>query len=188
MASLGTRAGKAVEIIPFIPFLLGGMGDNGNGGMIQDLLDLDAWIMALGLGPGVRLEGARRAFWEVVRERGSDVSTCLGDRTLFIPTSCRNPRKRAFRSPDTEPPLPTGVRPMGTEEERTIVTALISDLNEFYGVGLDPFPLLERGVSTQVTAITKGRIVLVGASHMVRLAKCLGQGVITLAYPGFNIT
>jgi hypothetical protein len=75
---------------------------------------------------------------------------------------------------------------MGTEEERKIVTALISDLNEFYGVGLNPSPLLERGVPTQVTTITKGRIVLVGASHMVRLAKIFGQGVITLAYPGFR--
>jgi hypothetical protein len=75
---------------------------------------------------------------------------------------------------------------MGAEEERTIVTALISDLNEFYGVGLNPSPLLERGVPTQVTSITKGRIVLVGASHMVRRAKSLGQGVITLAYPGFR--
>jgi hypothetical protein len=75
---------------------------------------------------------------------------------------------------------------MGTEAERKIVSALISDLNEFYGVGLDPTPLLERGVSTQETSITKGRIVLVGASHMVRLAKNIGQGVITLAYPGFK--
>jgi hypothetical protein len=75
---------------------------------------------------------------------------------------------------------------MGTEEEKIIVTALISDLNEFYGVGLDPSPKLERGVSTQVTPITKGRLILVGASHMVRLAKSLGPGVITLAYPGFK--
>jgi hypothetical protein len=42
--------------------------------------------------------------------------------------------------------------------ERTIVSALISDLNEFYGVGIDPFPLLERGVTTQGTSITNGRI------------------------------
>jgi hypothetical protein len=76
---------------------------------------------------------------------------------------------------------------MGTKEERTIVTALISDLNEFYGVGLNPSPLLERRVPTQATTITKGRIVLVGASHMVRLPKILGQGVITLAYPGFRL-
>ncbi len=41
-------------------------------------------------------------------------------------------------------------------------------------------------MSTQVTSITKGRIVLVGASHMVRLAKNIGPGVITLAYPGFK--
>jgi hypothetical protein len=69
ISSLGARAGKAVEIIPFVLVPLGGTGGKGNGG-IWDLLDLDAWIMASGLGPGVRLEGARWAFWEVVRGWG----------------------------------------------------------------------------------------------------------------------
>ncbi len=66
MASLGSRVGKTVEIVPFVPVLLGGVGD-GNGALMRDLLDLNAWIMASGLGPGVRLEGARRALWEVIR-------------------------------------------------------------------------------------------------------------------------
>jgi hypothetical protein len=58
------------------------VGD-GNGALMRDLLDLDAWIMASGLGPGVRLEGARRAFWEVIRGGGA-MPAQSGDRTLFV--------------------------------------------------------------------------------------------------------
>ncbi len=70
MASLGGRVGTSGEIVPFVPVLLGGVGGKGIGALMRDLLDLDAWIMSSGLGPGVRLEGARRAFWEVIRGGG----------------------------------------------------------------------------------------------------------------------
>ncbi len=68
----------------------------------------------------------------------------------------------------------------------TSYLALIADLNGFYGINLDPNPSLERGVSTQGSDTAHDRTILVGASHMVRLAAELGQETISLAFPGFR--
>jgi hypothetical protein len=56
----------------------------------------------------------------------------------------------------------------------------------FFGVGVDPTPSLERGVVTQATDNEKARVVLVGASHMVRLAEQLDTNTISLAFQGFR--
>jgi hypothetical protein len=108
MASLGARVGKAVEIVPFVPVLLGGMEGNVKGGIIRDLLDLDAWIMSSGLGLGVRLEGARRAFWEVIRGGGGLCPPTPGTgRFLYQPT-VGIPESAPFCRRIWKPPLPPG--------------------------------------------------------------------------------
>ncbi len=183
LTSLVNKTGNGVEVIPFVPVPVCGLG---GGGLVRDLLDLDAWILGSGLGPGVLLEGSRRAFWEVMGSAGTGASDDNGVRTIFVPTDCRNPRKRVFRSQPPSPALPASLPPIGPLDEKKIVLALISDLNGFYGINLDPNPSLERGVSTQGTDTAQGRTILVGASHMVRLADKLGQETISLALPGFK--
>ncbi len=142
--------------------------------------------MGSGLGPGVLLESARRVFWEVVRASGEGPTSSFGEQPLFIPTSCRNPRRRAFRSPTPTPALPGSLRPLGSADEKKIVTPLIADLNNLYGFGLDPSPSMELGETTQGTDSALGRSVLVGTSHMLRLADELGLDTISLSFPGFR--
>ncbi len=183
IASLGNKTGSGVEVIPFVPVPVCGLG---GGGLIRDLFDLDAWILGSALGPGIRLEGTRRAFWEVMGSVGDGINDDKGVRTFFIPADCRNPRKRVFRSQPPVPALPASLPPLSSLEEKKIVCALISDLNGFYGINLDPSPSLERGVSTQGSGTAQGRTILVGASHMVRLGEKLGHDTISLAIPGFR--
>jgi hypothetical protein len=82
--------------------------------------------------------------------------------------------------------LPASLPPIRPLDEEKIVFALIADLNGFYGINLDPNPSLERGVTTQGIDTAQGRTILVGASHMVRLADKLDQEAICLAFPGFK--
>jgi hypothetical protein len=156
------------------------------GGRIREILDLDSWIAGSGLGPGVLLDGARRAFWEVALEAGEGPALPNGDRSLFIPATCRNPRRRTFLSPGPASPLPSSVRPITQKEEETIVYALLDDINKLFGLGIDPKPSLERGCVTQGTYTEKKRTVLVGASHMKRLSEQMGPDTVTLAFSGFR--
>jgi hypothetical protein len=141
MASLGSKTGSGVEVIPFVPVPVCGLG---GGGLVRDLLDLDAWILGSGLGPGIQLEGTRWAFWDVMGSAGIGINDDKGVWTFFVPTDCRNPRKRVFCSQPPSPALPASLPPLSSLEEKKIVYALISDINGFYGINLDPNPSLER--------------------------------------------
>ncbi len=61
IGSLGAKVGVGVEIIPMVFVPLGGIGDPG---WIRDAYDLDAWILASGLGPGSMLGNTRSHLWE----------------------------------------------------------------------------------------------------------------------------
>jgi hypothetical protein len=154
--------------------------------VIRDILDYDAWLQGSALGPGIWLEGVRSAFWEVVHATGERPFSMQCERTLFIPTSCRNPRRLGFDSTAITNPLPSSVPPLSPENEKKIICALMKDLNMFFGVGVDPSPSLERGVVTQETDNENTRVVLIGASHMIRLAENMGPETVSLAFHGFR--
>ncbi len=154
--------------------------------MIRDILDFDAWLHGSAVGPGVRLDNARGAFWEVVRETGQGKQSVQGERTLYIPASCRNPRKISFVSPAMAEPLPSRIPPLSEVNEKRIVNALMEELNLHFGVGVDPAPSLQRGVATQETDSDDARVVVAGASHMIRLAETMGPETVSLAYQGFR--
>ncbi len=57
-----------------------------------------------------------------------------------------------------------------------------------FGVSVNTNPILERGSATPVKIHMQGRLIIVGASHMMILAKHLPNTTINLAYPGFKAT
>jgi hypothetical protein len=111
----------------------------------------------------------------------------MGDeRNIYLPCSTKNPRKRNFFSPGTARPLPGGFAPLGSESESRIVFALIKELNKNFWLQLDPFPSLERGIVTQVEKTTDNRYIVVGGSHMNKMAAFMPENTINLAEPGFR--
>jgi hypothetical protein len=82
--------------------------------------------------------------------------------------------------------MPSKILQLSPDNEKKIIVALMKDLNMFFGVGVDPSPSLECGVVTQATDNEKARVVLVGASHMVRLADRMGPETVSLAFQGFR--
>jgi hypothetical protein len=181
---LGAVVGAGTEIVPAVPVPISGLGGSG---LVRDILDFDAWLQGSAVGLGVRLENARGAFWEVVRETGEGKASVHGERTLYIPASCRNPRRLGFVSPALADPLPSRIPPLSEVNEKRIIYALMEDLNLFFGVGVDPAPSIERGAATQETDNENARVVLVGASHMIRLAETMGPETVSLAYQGFRL-
>jgi hypothetical protein len=183
ISSLVAMVGTGTEVVPAVPVPISGLGGSG---LIRDILDFDAWLHGSAVGPGARLDSARGAFWEVVRETGQGKKSIHGERTLYIPASCRNPRKISFVSPAMAEPLPSRIPPLSEAHGKRIVTALMEDLNIHFGVGVDPAPSLEREVVIQETDSDNARVVVAGASHMIRLAETMGPETVSLAYQGFR--
>ncbi len=120
ISSLVAMVGAGTEVVPAVPVPISGLGGSG---LIRDILDFDAWLHGSAVGPGVRLDNARGAFWEVVRETEQGKKSVHGERTLYIPASCRNPRKISFVSPAMAEPLPSRIPPLSEAHEKRIVTA-----------------------------------------------------------------
>ncbi len=78
--------------------------------------------------------------------------------------------------------------PVLVRAESRIISVLLSELVQKFGVSVNTNPILERGGVTPVQTHMPGRLIIVGASHMVRLAKHLPNTTINLAYPGFKAT
>jgi hypothetical protein len=184
--SLGSKVGVGVEIIPMVFVPLGGISDPG---WVRDAYDLDTWILASGLGPGAMLGETRSQLWKGLRERADgDAGGGHLPRSLYLPASFRNPRKKVFVSGDTDPPLPHKIRPLSENVETTIIKAMLSEINMSFGFDLNETPVMERGAVTPEKTSLPGRLIIVGASHMARMASYLPQETIVLATPGFKAT
>jgi hypothetical protein len=55
-------------------------------------------------------------------------------RSLYLPASFRNPRKKVFVSTDTDPPLPHLIPPMSEEVDKKIIQTIITEINTLFGL------------------------------------------------------
>ncbi len=107
-------------------------------------------------------------------------------RSYHLPSGVRNPRRRPFRSGVIHPPLPVGIPPITEKLEREIVTAILTDLCNSYGVKVNMTPNLECGMATPARDDVDGRIVVIGASHLYRTVEYLLPTTVSVATPGFR--
>jgi len=55
--------GQGVNVMPFLPILLGGVGRED---VLRSMQDLDAWIASLSQGQSYALGGTRQLFWQTL--------------------------------------------------------------------------------------------------------------------------
>jgi hypothetical protein len=146
IGSLSAKVGVGVEVVPMVFVPLGGISDPG---WIRDAYDLDAWILASGLGPGSMLGDSRNHLWKGLRELADgDGGGGHMPRSLYLPASFRNPRKKVFVSNDTDPPLPHRICPLSESVEKRIVEKMLSEINMRFGFDLNEMLVMERGAVT----------------------------------------
>ena len=105
----------------------------------------------------------------------------------MLPVGLKNNRKTCFALDPPEARLPPALPPFSTEQETIVVKSLISEINGTFGLGLDGEVSLSRDTDP-VLATGTGRLILVGASHVKRIAKELintGSQVVDLSVPGW---
>ena len=161
---IGSEVGPGITVIPYVPIPLGGiMSDE----LVRDMLDFDCWLLGSGLGELQTLPSTRELFWETV---GGNTDTVVdtGSRTLFLPTSIRNPRKHRFMSGGVCPPAI--IEPIGQVDESNIVTCLIGEVSGMLGLKLDASPDFARGGVSPICEHATGRVAFLGASHVQRMS------------------
>jgi hypothetical protein len=135
---------------------------------------------------GATLQNSRTVFWDICGRNGRGESAVKGESSiLFLPCSLRNPRKRSFDSPPVVGGLPELVAPLTEKDEGELVYSLLKDINDNFGLNLDPYPTLERGAVTLDEGDRKKRIIIIGGSHMCRTISNMPKETVSLATPGF---
>ncbi len=67
MTRLAGKVGPGVNVIPFVPVPIGGIGSET---LARDMMDLDSWIVCTGAGQATGLPDSRDTLWRVVLANG----------------------------------------------------------------------------------------------------------------------
>ncbi len=118
--------GNTVEVLPFVPILLGGISSTGR---VKDAFYLDSWILGSGHGPGILLRESRATFWDLCGRRvGLGALPMMMGACSSSRYSMSNPRKRVFRLFRLCPQRPEVVPPLDDGQERPLVLTPVSGL------------------------------------------------------------
>jgi hypothetical protein len=74
MTRMAGKVGPGVNVIPFVPILIGGTGSET---LARDMMDLDSWIEPTGAGQATGLPDTRNAFWRVILANGWGGGECI---------------------------------------------------------------------------------------------------------------
>jgi hypothetical protein len=92
---------------------------------------------------------------------------------ISLPAGTRNPRIRNFVSGAFDRPILAAIPPFTEHEEKTVICAVFTELNDKFCVGLDNSPSFSRSISAPSTVHSNGRMVFVGGSNLRKLQKPL---------------
>jgi hypothetical protein len=108
--------------------------------------------------------------------------------TVMMPIGINNPRKRPMVSEPFDRPIPSFLPPLSQEKEAIIVKTMFTEINTVFGLALDTMPDLNRDTDPSPSP-GSNKTILVGASHMTRIAKILSEDqdeVMSLCTPGWT--
>jgi hypothetical protein len=177
---IANTMGQNIEVVPLVAIPLHGSSSPS----LVSLFDFDGWLQAVKLPGSCILKKTRKVFWGVI---GEGVEKDCSVQNFMLPVNLKNNRKRPFVSKPPGPVLPKTVPPFSENMEKLVVEAILTEINELFGLGLDTSPNLDRNADPGASPDT-GRTVIVGASHMRRVAREMrdaGSEVIDLSVPGW---
>ena len=140
--SLIAACGNGVTVCPLVMVPLSGVK---NTRVVEQLADLDSWIMSANLPRNVGLHDSRNLLWEVLCTSASDYLERGPTSTVhYLPLSLTNPRKCRFSAGPLMGNFPVEILPLDRDAEAAIVGGLIRELNDCYCLSLPPTPALCR--------------------------------------------
>jgi len=185
--SMSAKVGAGVEVVPLVFVPMHGLE---SGSLIRNLMDLDAWLMSVHGGGRTVLPKSRETFWVTVTDGARSVLAPTESYTMMMPSGFRNHRKHPVVSDPYDGQIPTFIPPVSEETEKKIVTAILTELNDVYGLNLDVNPDVTRTPGPN-TENGNGKTIFIGASHMARLseaAQAAGADCRFVGAPGWVAT
>jgi len=114
MLTLKNMVGKGVNVMPFVPIPLGGVGREY---VVRSMMDLKAWITSSSKGQSYALVGTRVLFWRTVVEvTGEDRWVHSAPFTYVLPMGLYNTRDRSTNSPAFAHPIPARIPPFTQQQ------------------------------------------------------------------------
>ncbi len=96
MTRMAGKVGPGVNVIPFVPVPVGGIGSET---LARDMIDLDSWIVSTGAGQATGLPDTRDAFWRIILANGGGGRRVYtSSAPLFLQAGIKNSRIRPFMS------------------------------------------------------------------------------------------
>jgi len=183
IVSISNKTGGGVDVLPLVGVPMHGLE---SASLIRNLMDLDAWLLAVQGGGRTALPKSRETFWGVLTEGVGGTKVQTDSYTFMMPIGIRNHRKHPVVSDPYDGLLPTSIPPASSAIEQRIITALFTELNDVYGLALDVNPDISRE-PIPIAGNGQTRLICVGASHMARLsgaAAAIGVDSIWVGLPG----
>ncbi len=87
----------------------------------------------------------------------------------------RNPRIRNFVSGAFDRPIPAAITPFTELEEKTIICAVFTELNDKFCVEIDNPPSFSGSIAAPPTMHSNGRTVFIGGSNLGKIAKATAE-------------
>ena len=130
---------RVIDVIPLVGVLMHGLE---SGSLIRSLKDLDAWLLTVQGGGRTVLPRTREAFWTAITGGVHTPAAAMDSQTLMMPVGFRNHRKHPVVLDPYNGHIPTSIPPVSEAAEKRIVGALLSELNDVYGLKLDTSPII----------------------------------------------
>jgi hypothetical protein len=183
MGVLVGKVGPGIEVAPLVNIP---MHHVDSPSLVRAMMDLDGWILEDSSGSA--LPKTRKKFWDVVTRGCTRINLQQDSFTVMMPVGLRNHRKRPLTSDPFSTPIPATIPPFDEGDEGEVIQCMIHEINELHGLKLDTEPNFSRGTEPIATN-GKNRTVILGASHMHRVATVLaaeaGGQVTDLTSPGW---
>jgi hypothetical protein len=167
------------------PFLIGGTN---NSAAIRALAEIEHWVSTASVDTD-EISATRKLFVDSLR-----TTNCIPDvqQIIRLPVSLTSQEKISMITTGFNN-LKSAVEPISEEEEKTLLTLLLDELNDLFPVNLCTDVICDRFTEEDVFEdSTKDRtdLVLIGASHLARTARCLNPetwNIHDLTQPGLRI-
>ena len=176
--NLISACGNGVTVCPLVLVPLSGVK---NTRAVEQLADLDSWIMSTNLPRNIGLSDSRNLLWETLCSSASDYlekgPTCA---VHYLPLSLTNPRKRRFSAGPLVGNFPVEILPLDCDAESAIVGGLIRELNDCYCLSLPATPALCRGDGSSLDEPEFKKLVMVGGSHTSRMSALVSASIETV--------
>ncbi len=185
--SFRNKFGNVIQVIPFVPLFMGGI-DCAFG--IRSVAELAAWLGGLG---DYSLPNFTKQVWDFLARGGIGECQPAYESRHSVPIDLAGSGKKVVHCMGW-PFLRSSSIAISEFEERTLITALVNDLNSGLALSLDTSPSFERSPITPASTGGEGKrikYVVIGASHGKRLAitlSKLGHEVLDLSDGGWKLS